>query len=535
MKRAAAVVAVTILATSPAATVTAGPAVGVPGSVAAPFPTADPWRPGVHYTPERNWMNDPNGLVYIDGTWHMYYQYSPTGPVWSNISWGHATSTDLVHWTEQPLAVPQTLNSVGLSTEDIYSGSVVVDEENTSGLGTAENPPLVALYTSNNTVLNPGAPLIQAQSVAYSVDGGFTWDKYAGNPVLDRDSRNFRDPKVFRYSGDAGDYWVMAVVDAEEHRVLLYRSDDLLDWDYLSDVGPTGATGGVWECPDLFELPVDGDPGNTRWVLTVNLNPGAVGGGSGGQYFVGDFNGTTFTPDGTGEQWLDYGRDYYAAVSYDNVPDGRRIMTGWMSNWQYSLITPFDPASPWRSGMSLPREVTLTDTGDRISLAQRPVSLDGYREEDAASSLVDLPVPEGRHPLPVDGDLLEVDLTLDPGTADRAGITVRESADGREGTKIGYDATTGQVFVDRRNSGITWFSPDFPSVSGAPVRLSDGRIRMRVYVDRSSVEVFSDDGTRTLTDVIYPDAASTGISAFAEGGDATLTGLTVTPLRSARP
>ena len=240
--------------------------------------TADPYRPELHYTPERDWTNDPNGLVYHDGVWHMYYQYNPSGGIWGNISWGHATSTDLMDWTEQPVAIPQTFNELGVPVEDIFSGSIVVDHDNTSGFGGQDadtNPPLVAVYTNNNTVLNPQAPMIQAQSLAYSTDGGYTWEKYEGNPVLDRGSQNFRDPKVFWHEGDDGEgYRVMAVVEATDHEVLLYRSDDLKDWDYLSTFGPANA----------------------------------VGGGSGGQYFVGDFDGTTFTADGEGERWLDWGR-----------------------------------------------------------------------------------------------------------------------------------------------------------------------------------------------------------------------------------
>ncbi|GAA1646999.1 hypothetical protein GCM10009806_14960 [Microbacterium flavum] len=277
--------------------------------VASPAQAADPdvsdpaqqqYRPLVHFTPEENWMNDPNGMVYVDGTYHLFYQHNPQGTRWGNMSWGHATSTDLMTWQEQPLAIPQSFDENGVPTEDIFSGSVVYDENNTSGLAAPGQPgPLVAVYTSAYTADDPRFPGIQAQSVAYSVDKGQTWTKYAHNPVLNRDSQNFRDPKVFRYDGPTGSYWVMAAVEATEHRVLLYRSDDLLDWTYLSDFGPANSVGGIWECPDLFPLPVDGDPGNQKWVMVVNLNPGGVAGGSGGQYFVGDFDGTTFTSEST--------------------------------------------------------------------------------------------------------------------------------------------------------------------------------------------------------------------------------------------
>ncbi len=263
-------------------------------------PAQQQYRPLVHFTPEKNWMNDPNGMVYVDGTYHLFFQHNPQGTRWGNMSWGHATSTDLLTWHEQPLAIPQSFDAEGDATEDIFSGSIVYDENNTSGLAAPGQPgPLVAVYTSAYTAKDARFPGIQAQSLAYSVDQGQTWTKYAGNPIVNRNSQNFRDPKVFRYDGPAGSYWVMATVEATEHRVLLYRSDNLTDWTYLSDFGPANSVGGVWECPDLFSLPVDGDPNNRKWVLVVNLNPGGVAGGSGGQYFVGNFDGTTFTSEST--------------------------------------------------------------------------------------------------------------------------------------------------------------------------------------------------------------------------------------------
>ncbi|WP_426323561.1 PxKF domain-containing protein [Microbacterium sp. E-13] len=268
-------------------------------SASDPQPGDEPYRPLIHFSPEKNWMNDPNGLVFVDGTYHLYFQHNPSGTRWGNMSWGHATSSDLLHWEEQPLAIPQTFDADGRAIEDIFSGSVVVDENNSSGFGTADNPPLIAIYTSAYTSAHPTRAGKQAQSLAFSTDGGYTWTKYDGNPVLDRNSANFRDPKVFWYDGPAGAYWVMVAVEATDHKVVLYKSADLKAWQHLSDFGPANSTSGIWECPDLFELPVDGDPGNTKWVMVVNLNPGAVAGGSGGQYFVGEFDGTTFTSEST--------------------------------------------------------------------------------------------------------------------------------------------------------------------------------------------------------------------------------------------
>ncbi|WP_104163199.1 GH32 C-terminal domain-containing protein [Cryobacterium sp. N22] len=269
----------------------------------APNPAAEQYRPYLHYSPEKNWMNDPNGLVYYQGTYHLYYQYNPFGNTWGNMSWGHATSPDLLHWTEQPLAIAQDVDA------DIFSGSIVVDTNNTSGFGTADNPPLVAMYTS---AYHSGK---QAQSLAYSTDAGQSWTKYAGNPVLDRNSNNFRDPHMFWYDGGSPEnsYWVVVTVEATDHQVLMYKSADLKTWDYLSTFGPANATSGIWECPDLFPLAVDGDPAKTKWVMVVNLNPGAVSGGSGGQYFVGDFDGTTFTSESTvGSDTMPAGSTYAA-------------------------------------------------------------------------------------------------------------------------------------------------------------------------------------------------------------------------------
>ena len=834
---------------------------------AATGPGDEPYRPAIHYTPEKNWMNDPNGLVFYKGVYHMYYQHNPSGNNWGNMSWGHATSTDLVHWKEQPLAISTD------AQEDVFSGSVVVDKDNTSGFGTKKNPPLIAIYTSAYKDASPHRGL-QAQSLAYSLDDGQTWTKYSGNPVLNRNSANFRDPKVFWYDKPGGGgYWVMTAVEAQEHKVVLYKSANLKDWTALSEFGPANATGGQWECPDLFPLAVDGDKNNIKWVMVVNINPGGVAGGSAGQYFVGNFDGTTFTsettkpaatapsgtvmagfndgtysgwtlnnepgnvkngpfgnapasgavsgqqavsgftgaglvnsfndgdwplgsinspdftvssdyinflvgggqhprvsdkldntapagdllfngfevPDGSslaeagwtgtgdlapsfqpataggdyfigakrintfeagaapgddrqgtltspaftvsknfmsmlvggghrapgsgqileaqllvdgnvvrrlagddsgqlnwkgwdvsefqGQQaqirvvdqatggwghltldhvmlteqaavprsdettvnlvvdgqvvrsatgansevldwaswnvsefkgrqasirivdnnrfgwghiladefmlsskpavstletydWLDYGRDYYATVSFSNMPDNKRVMLGWMNNWDYANDI---PTNPWRSAMALPREVGLTRTPDGPRLTQSAVKqvekLDGkvsYKDKKGG------PIPAGTHPLPAEaaGQVQQVDITFAPGAAQKSGITVL--GDETSSTVIGYDAVSGKMFVDRTKSGNSAFHPAFASVEDAPVILDkDGNITMRIYLDRSSVEVFAQDGLRTITDQVFPHAGADKIALFAEGGTAQLKSLTVTPLEKA--
>ncbi|GAA1760612.1 GH32 C-terminal domain-containing protein [Agromyces humatus] len=865
--------------TSLAAVAIAGLAAGLTGTIPAmaddggPDPAEEQYRPYLHFSPERNWMNDPNGLVYEDGTWHLFYQHNPSGTRWGNMSWGHATSDDLVHWEEQPVAIPQTFDDEGRAIEDIFSGSVVVDETNSSGFGTAEEPPMVAIYTSAYTPAHPTHAGKQAQSLAYSTDHGQTWTKYEGNPVLDRDSANFRDPKVIRYTDpDTGEsYWVMVAVEALEYQVVLYRSDDLKTWTHLSDFGPANATGGIWECPDLFPIAVDGDPANIKWVLVVNLNPGSVAGGSGGQYFVGEFDGTAFTsestvaadalPEGTvfagfdggdyegwtvrnepgnqangpwtdapaagtlpgqntvsgfvgaglvngfadhdwpvgsmespvftieqdyvnllvgggnhphidgtqlgneppagrvlfdgfeladgttladsgweitgdfateparnpstsggdyslgakrvntweggpkgddnvgdltspaftiepgenhlslligggkrfngtlevrlvvdgevvrtatgpeagqlnwqswdvsdlagaearfqvhddatggwghltvdhlvlgaepaqprsdetsvslvvdgevvrtatgrngetldwvgwdvreyvgreasvrivdnnrfgwghilvdqvmfadapaaprieGYDWLDWGRDYYATVSFANAPDGRRVMLGWMNNWDYANDI---PTGSWRSAMALPRDVSLTTTERGPRLVQRVAPEFAELEQvDRAFTQASLPIADGSETLPVSGDVVRIDAVFAPGDADAVGLSVL--GDDEASTRIGYDATTGRLFVDRRDSGSTAFHSAFASLDDAPVELVDGRIAITAYVDRSSVEVFTADGRTTITDQVFPNAGARAIGLWAERDGATLESLTVTPLHGA--
>jgi fructan beta-fructosidase len=832
-----------------------------------PDPATQQYRPLLHFSPEKNWMNDPNGMVLHEGTYHLFFQHNPSGTRWGNMSWGHATSPDLLHWKEQPLAIPQTFDDQGRAVEDIFSGSVVSDPPNSSGLGTATNPPLIAIYTSAYTPDHPTMAGRQAQSLAYSVDDGQTWTKYAGNPVLDRSSSNFRDPKVFWYDGPNGAYWVMLAVEALDHKVVLYRSDDLIDWTHLSDFGPANATGGIWECPDLFPLPVDGDPDNVKWVMVVNLNPGSVAGGSGGQYFVGDFDGTTFTsestvtdepapagtvledfddgswngwtvgnepgnwrdgpfgpapaagtlpgqnpvtgfrgaglangfhegdwpvgtltspeftidkdfvnflvgggrhphvpggqlgneppsgellfegfeyPDGvsmadrgwqlTGDfeparnpstqggdfylgakrvntfeggprgddnigtltspafvidednlsfligggkrsdgslqaelvvdgevvrsatgaesgalnwstwdvsalrgstgrvrlvdqatggwghltfdhvvlgpeparvrsdetsvnllvdgdvvrtatgadseildwhswdvsdlagrrariqvvdnfrfgwghvladelrladepartrlsayEWLDWGRDYYAAVTFSGAGDDERLMLGWMNNWDYANDI---PTSTWRSAMSLPREVRLVTTPEGPRLHQAVVSqIADLRRNRAASKVTQRRIAEGHALLPMSGDVVQIDVVLDLGSASSAGISVLGGSE--SATRIGYDTRRRELFVDRTDSGETTFHPAFPSIERAPVASRRGVVSFRVYVDRASVEVFTKDGLTTITDQVFPESGARAIGVWAEDGTARLQSLTVTPLAPA--
>ncbi|MBT8163282.1 MULTISPECIES: glycoside hydrolase family 32 protein [Arthrobacter] len=491
---------------------------------------AEAYRPRIHYTAADTWINDPNGLVHIDGIYHLFFQNNPFGKDWGNMSWGHAVSRDLIHWQDRPIAIPCDQD------EQVYSGSAVLDKANTSGLGSPGSSPLVAVYTSAYSQASARHG-IQAQSLAFSLDGGETWTKYDGNPVLDRSSPHFRDPKVFRYKGPSGEYWVMAAVEAIDRKVVLYRSDNLKDWTYLSEFTSTSPVVTMWECPDLFPLPVDGDPANTKWVLIVSLNREPGEGGSAVIFFVGDFDGLVFTPDGgpgTANpdqpewEWLDHGRDYYATVSYNDAPDGRRILIGWMNNSDYSGSV---PTTPWRGAMALPREVTLHSHGSRFTLRQRVV--EGLEPAGATQTHGLRDVPDGLHPLnlSVGEDPVLIEAVFDAGSSAEFGLVLRQG--GREETRVVYDTVREQLVVDRRSSGHGSFGQSFPSKETAPVQLIGGRLALQLYVDVASIEAFAQGGLVTVTEQIFASPSSTGLSLYSANGTAQLISLKFTPLKEA--
>ncbi|MFC8662110.1 GH32 C-terminal domain-containing protein [Streptomyces sp. NPDC057199] len=821
-----------------------------PQAVAADTrPYSETYRPQFHFTPEKNWMNDPNGLVYFKGEYHLFYQYNPNGSSWGDMSWGHAVSKDLVHWKELPLALSHDDN------EMVFSGSAVVDRDNTTGFGTKKNPAMVAIYTSHNKATG-----IQAQSLAYSTNRGRTWTKYQGNPVIDIGSKDFRDPKVQWYAPTKS--WLMTVSMSAEHKVRFYSSKNLKDWKLQSEFGPAGATSGVWECPDLFPLAVDGDKKKIKWVLVVNINPGGIAGGSAAQYFVGDFDGKKFTaddkgtytpPSGTvvqdfegtdfgswtttgtafgqapaagavdgqgtvegfdgkglansfhsgdattgtltspaftvdskylnfkvgggrhphvdgtvmeqgpppagtvladfeggtyggwtatgdafgsapatgtlgnqqevsgflggglvnsyldgdtttgtltspeftidkdyvnflvgggnhpagsdnptaiellvdgnvvrsatgqdgealnwaswdvkdlagkkaqikivddnsggwghlnvdhimlsdtqaqpvsqetsvnlivdgkvaqsvtgsnsetldwasfdmrshaGKQaqiqivdmntagwghlladqftaadtaaksvvqradWADYGKDYYAAVSWEDAPDGKRYMVGWMNNWDYSGVI---PTFPWRGAQSVPREMALRTVDGRVRLTSRPVdSVTSLRQGHPATA-AGVTVKNASKNLigpAAKGKALDIEATFSPKDADRFGLKVRTGVNGEE-TVIGYDTTTQELYVDRTHSGADDFNSTFPGVQTAPLKAKNGKVKLRILVDWSSVEVFGGSGEAVITDQIFPDPASQGVQIFAESGSVKLDKAAVWRLDSA--
>ncbi|WP_165224487.1 glycoside hydrolase family 32 protein [Aquisphaera insulae] len=472
-------------------------------------------RPLYHFTPPRNFINDPNGLVLVDGEYHLFYQHNPEGDRWGHMSWGHAVSRDLYRWQHLPIALREADGIM------IFSGSAVLDRTNTSGLGRDGVAPMVAAYTGDGLGK-------QTQNLAYSLDLGRSWTKYAKNPVLDIGSKEFRDPKVF-YHHDTG-RWIMATVLADQHKVRFWGSSDLKTWEMLSDFGPAGAVGGVWECPELIEVHVERMTRQTRWVLKVDVNPGAPHGGSGGQYFVGDFDGRTFRADRKPDEpplWVDGGKDFYAAQAW-NGADG--VWIAWMNNWQYANDI---PTSPWRGAMTIPRQVRLSRRDDGYRLMQIPhPSLEALRGPKI--ELGPRAVPPGSMTLAaegVEGTSLELMAVIEAGDADTFGLKVR-TGKGEE-TIVGVDRKAGEVFVDRARSGNVAFSRDFPGRHGAklPTGRAEQVVYLHVFVDATSVEVFADGGDVVITDQVFPRPDSRGVGLFAEGGTARLKSLEAWPLR----
>lgn len=483
------------------------------GTIAVVPESGDRFRPVFHYTPEQNWMNDPNGPLYANGQYHLYYQYNPDGMLWGNIAWGHAVSDDLVSWTELPVAIPAD------SPNMIFSGSAVIARDNPSGLC----PPMpsdlvddciVAAYTGHR--VDPGTGITrQDQRLAVSRDGGLTFEPYTGNPVIDRDLVDFRDPNVFWHA--ASSRWVKLVALPVERQVVLFSSPDLVSWEETSRFGPTGAVDGLWECPVLLELPmVDGS--GSRWVLKVDHQSGHVAGGSGAQYFVGDFDGREFVSElGAPPRWVDWGADFYCAMAFSNAPPdpGGPAWIGWMSNWDYASLT---PTFPWRGAMTVPRRVAL-DVRDGVpTLVQAPIdTIDALREpvlDIDGDDIGELDAELARTELPEAFDLA---VELDVGGADAVGLDLILGE--RSAVRIGFDASASTLTVDRTGSGAIPV-PSFGLPHSAPLTPSDGSVTLRVLVDRSSVEVFADDGAVVFTELIFPAPGPNTIRAWSDGDPA---------------
>ena len=443
------------------------------------------FRPVYHHTPAYGWMNDPNGMFYKDGVYHLYFQHNPYGSTWGNMTWGHSTTTDLVNWNYEGLAIkPDAWGAV-------FSGSAVVDYDNTAGFG---KNAVVAFYTSAKS--SPWGDT-QSQSMAYSLDNGKTFVKYAYNPVVTSSKRDFRDPKVFWYAPDK--HWVMILAGGQEMDI--YSSKNLKDWKYESSFGTKqGAHGGVWECPDLVELPVEGAK-EKKWVLICNINPGGPFGGNAAQYFVGTFDGKKFVNESpTQTKWMDWGKDHYATVTFSNAPGGRCIALGWMSNWQYQTVL---PTLQYRGSNTIARDLTLYRQDGELLLRCTPspeiekarmqkVSVPSFKVSDSYDLASLLEGNDGAY---------EIDMTIKNSGASKIMFTL--SNDKGEKVNMYYDIMRKQFVMDRSESGKVDFSVDFPAVTVAPVYDTDN-IRLRLFVDRTSIEAFGEGGKFVMTNQVFP-------------------------------
>lgn len=470
---------------------------------------AEKYRPKFHFSPPANWMNDPNGLVYFNGEYHLFYQYHPHDSNWGPMHWGHAVSTDLMNWTHLPIAL--ATDELGM----IFSGSAVIDWNDSTGFFDGQ-PGLVAIFTHHSST--PEGSIIEKQSLAYSRDSGRTWIKYAGNPVIASERHtDFRDPKVFWHKETK--QWVMIVASGQT--VCIYCSPNLKEWSFSSEFGQgIGSHDGVWECPDLFALPVDGDETALKWVMLVSIgNVSHIPEGSRTQYFTGYFDGFTFIPDPSSQKirWIDYGRDNYAGVSWSDISaeDGRRIYIGWMSNWKYAANT---PTEGWRGAMTLPRVLTLETRNGDIALIQHPVNeLESIRslqfESEGSSSAELQSICEG---IQLETYELVAEFSW-AANLDSIGFKIRASE--HEATVIGYSVKEESLFIDRTRSGNITFNDDFSGRHQAKLQSNSQYVKLQLIVDRSSVEVFANDGLLAMTDLIYPSSSSLGLSFFCDGGE----------------
>ena len=447
------------------------------------------YRPAMHFTPLKGWMNDPNGMFYKDGVYHLYYQHYPDATVWGPMHWGHATSTDLIHWKHEPIAIYP--DSIGM----IFSGSAVVDENNTSGLGKNGNAPIVAIFTQHNMAREKAGRVdAQNQSIAYSNDNGYTWKMYAGNPVIKNPGINdFRDPKVMWH--EPSKRWIMTL--AVKNKVSFYSSANLKEWTKESDFGENlGSHGGVWECPDLFPLKYNN---KTFWVLTSSINPGGPNKGSATQYFIGQFDGHAFTSNSNKTKWMDYGADNYAGVTFSNTGE-QRISIGWMSNWLYAQQV---PTMQWRSALTTPRVLTISEENGELYLhASSQTFLNSFVKE-----IQFLPTGAGK----IAANNSGLPFKISGAQEGLMSYTVKLSNDLGEHLDFGYDSATKQFFIDRKAAGKNEFNPDFAAKHIAPRISNSKNTGFYAIVDKTSIELFGDLGLTMMTDIFFPNKPFTNI------------------------
>ena len=480
-------------------------------------------RPQFHFPPESKWMNDPNGLYYHKGKYHLFYQYFPDSIVWGPMHWGHAESNDLLHWKHLPIALfPDSLGY-------IFSGGAIVDKNNTSKLGTNDNPPIIATFTHHDIAGEKAKTNdFQKQSIAYSLDGGYEWIKYAGNPVIPNTQKikDFRDPKVVWH--EPSQKWILVL--AAYDRVKFYASANLIDWEFLSDFGVEGDKR-LWECPDLFPMKVEGT-NEYKWVLIVSIQKNAPNDGTATSYFVGHFDGTVFKSEVENQEWLDWGTDNYAFVTWNNVPkdDGRILGIGWMSNWQYAQIV---PTENWRSAMTLPRELTLVKSKSKYSLHGLPIrefqTLRGASTALNQLEIIGEKVLEGSF----SASQVELDITvnLKKTTANSFGIKLQNELG--ENILIKFDKREGKMFVDRTNSRKHKFSEDFfKNIHSAPIAFEKEKMNIRLIIDAASVEIFINNGELSFTSIFFPSKEFSTISLFANNGTFNIINAEIHPLKS---
>lgn len=469
------------------------------------------WRPAFHFSPAQNWTNDPNGLVFLDGEWHIFYQHNPFENKWGHMSWGHAVSKDLVKWEHLPVAIPE--DSVW-----IFSGSVVVDKNNTSGFGANS---MIAIYTADYHGKK------ENQHLAYSTDKGRTWTKYKKNPLIaaplpdGKVMKDFRDPNVFWH--EPSKQWIMTLALPTEFKIHIYGSKNLLNWNFLSEFGKQGDITKIWECPALIELPVEGKA-TSQWVLFIsasNPHPDFVG----MQYFVGNFDGKTFTntnkPDT--KLYVDYGKDFYAAIPFNNTP--RKLLLGWMASWQYTDAL---PTFPWKGQMSIPREISLKAMPEGIRLVQKPADeILKAKNWRGIVQMEEMGIEEDNGMMwHNQSSAYMIDVEFELSGASEVGVKVFRNQSTNQETLIGYQRDTEQLYVNRINSGKI-ISANFPSMDAIPMKTARGTVRMQIFVDKSSVEVFGNDGEATITSLVFPEGGKSDWQLFSRNGRAKVTKLKV--------
>lgn len=466
------------------------------------------YRPVFHFTPEQNWTNDPNGLVFYKNNYQLYFQYNPFGNKWGHMSWGHATSKDLMKWKQTAVAIPEYKNADGTMTM-IFSGTAVVDSFNTSGFGTKKEPsPLVAIYTANITKHDSG--FAQYQNMAYSFNG-VNFIQYKKNPVLDIKAKDFRDPKIFWYK--PGKKWVMIVSKPTEFKVQFYSSKDLKSWAFMSEFGNMGNVDRVWECPDIFELPVE-NSNEKKWVITLSAGHSEKG-FLAMQYFVGDFNGSSFKADDLSYPlYVDYGKDFYAGITYNDLPsmDRRRIMIGWASDWEYANDI---PAIGFRGMMAIPRSLSLSKSADgKYMLLQQPVEeLKRYRGSMLLNKQSIL-IKNGIYNPNIKGDALDIEFIIRKNGAGKSGIKIFKH--GKEETLIYFDTKDSTIKIDRTQSGNVNFNKKFSGIESVKISSADLDLKFRILIDKSIAEVFVNNGEEVLTDLVFPTKENGAIEFFAK-------------------